>query len=539
MLVPLVLASACGGSSDESDSSPPDPQDTVATTTAGADDDTTTSSAAPPATDGDGTAADDAPEPERGGAATVYLAVLPSSIRGDAAGQGRNISLAIFGRLIEYGDDFTPVGVIAESFLPIDASTWELRLREGVTFTDGTPLDAEAVKYNWEWHADPANGSEGQTGAAQIASLEVVDPLTLTVVLATPNPEFFVDVSNGLLNAIGSPTAMQDPAAYALAPVGAGPFVVSDYLQDDHVTLVRNPDYVDPSKPYLDELTFRAIGESEQRLNVASTGQHLVVQIGDDSERVLFEEIGLHVVHTAVNGGLLYYMNNDVAPFDDVRVRQAVVQAIDLDELNRSLYDGNSNVADGPFDHSSAYYDPAITQLPYDFDAAQALIDDYVAEHGPVSFEILTSNIPGLPLEAEFVAQYLNELDGVSVSIAPREHTAYREASTSGNFAMSWGRTTFEGAGGNFRGRFYSTSPINYLNYVNPAVDRLFDDLATAIDIDERTRIVGEINQLMSDDAPLIWTLRSTESWGYTSDLGGVEAWGLSQLKPELFHVSG
>lgn len=475
--------------------------------------------------------------PEKGGSMTVYLSSLPATLLASEKAS-EDVTFPIYGNLIRFGEDETPYGVLAEGIESKDPSTWVLRLRDDVDFTDGTPLDAEAVKYNWEWHADEANQSQGAANAAQIKSMTAVDPQTLEIKLASPNVEFFMDIATGPLNAIGSPTAMKtDIKEFAKKPVGAGPFVVSEWAADDHLTLERNPDYVDPEKPYLDELKIMPVADFEQELNVMSSGESALANAASGSEQEEYRNLGLTVESANSNGGTQYLFNTRKPPFDDARIRQAVIQAIDLDELNDAVYDGAEEVATTPFRDSSPFYREDVNQRAYDKAAAQKLIDEYVAEKGPVKFDILTSNASTLALEAEWIGEKLNELDGLDVGIRAIDTNSYVEGTTTGNFAMAYYGTTFMGSGGNYRGRLTTDAPQNYTGYSNDEVDELLALAASEADIDKRTDLIAQVQQITNDEAPMFWTFAIAQGWAIAGDGGGLKAWGKNYYEPESLFV--
>ena len=155
-----------------------------------------------------------------------------------------------------------------------DGKVWTLKLRAGVKFSDGTSYDAAAVKFNWERHADPANASM-YASTAQALTSEVVDPLTLKVTLSAVNGQF-PRILSIQLNYIGSPTAIRaagSQAAYNTKPVGAGPFMLKEWVRDSQMTFVRNPSYWNAPRPYVDTLVLKSVIPEDQRLNSFKAGE--------------------------------------------------------------------------------------------------------------------------------------------------------------------------------------------------------------------------------------------------------------------------
>ena len=140
-----------------------------------------------------------------------------------------------------------------------DGITWRMTLRDGIEFTDGTPLDAAAVVFNITEIMNPDNGSTLRRLVSDIKEMNILDSLTVEFVLGEPDgnfPEAFTTIPG----MIASPTAYQaDPDAFGQNPVGAGPFMVDSYVRDSTLRLVRNPNYWDQPKPYLDAVEFRIL----------------------------------------------------------------------------------------------------------------------------------------------------------------------------------------------------------------------------------------------------------------------------------------
>ena len=152
---------------------------------------------------------------------------------------------------------------------PDGGQTWRLGLRDGVTFTDGTPLDAHAVIVNVQRHIDKVS-SPGHRFTEPIESMRAVDPLTVEFRLKSPfglfPMAFAGSFTTGSLGTIISPAALQQYGdQIANNPVGAGPFVLGNWTRDSRMVLTRNPNYWQEGMPYLDGLEFRPLPDTETR----------------------------------------------------------------------------------------------------------------------------------------------------------------------------------------------------------------------------------------------------------------------------------
>ncbi|HJP75644.1 MAG TPA: ABC transporter substrate-binding protein, partial [Pseudonocardiaceae bacterium] len=277
---------------------------------------------------------------------------------------------------------------MAESFTSSDGgSTFQLKLRPGLTFSDGSPLDATAVKFNWDRIKNPTLGSQTRLDAMLIASTAVADPLTLTVKLVSPMPNFAQVVISDSLNWIASPTALQGgQAAFDANPIGAGPYTLQQWTRQDKVELAKNPRYWDPPRPYLDHLTVRFSLDSNQRVNTLMSGGADVEVETSWTTIAKARAAGFPVNVGAFSGGQYMAMNMRRAPFNDIRARQAVAEALDMNAINLAVYEGKAQTVPTLFTESSPFYSPDLKLLQPDKATAQRLFDELAAEGKPVSF---------------------------------------------------------------------------------------------------------------------------------------------------------
>src|SRR5690606_35784996 len=189
-------------------------------------------------------------------------------------------------------------------------ATFTLTLRPDLVFSDGTLLDAEAVAFNWNRHRDPAVASNALAQASQIASTEVVDETTLTITMRTPNPHFAHAITSSSLNWIASPTALaKGPEAFNAEPIGAGPFVLTEWARQDRMELERNPDYWDAQRPYLNGITLITVSDVNQRTNVLTSGAVDLVAESSWSALTRAEQAGLSTQIVPEGGGQYIALN--------------------------------------------------------------------------------------------------------------------------------------------------------------------------------------------------------------------------------------
>jgi peptide/nickel transport system substrate-binding protein len=243
-----------------------------------------------------------------------------------------------------------------------NGTTWTLKLRPNVKFSDGTAFDAAAVQFNWKRLADPATKALTASTAKQIQSMTVVDPVTLQVTLATPDL-FFDHRVAGNLAWIASPTALQSEGTnFGTHPVGAGPFLMTNWVPNSQYTFARNPNYWEPGQPYLDNLIIKVITDPATAYNTFKAGGANATQMFDPQFIGQAKQDGFDaMVSVAAGGGEGIMLNTSKPPFDNLLARQIIDQAINRDQFNKARRNGDSqfvlssmNTQNSPFSRGAA-----------------------------------------------------------------------------------------------------------------------------------------------------------------------------------------
>lgn len=266
-----------------------------------------------------------------------------------------------------------------------DGLTWDLTLADGITFTDGTPLDAEAVKVNIEHLQDPETGSStGYLAVGKIAEVEPVSDTHVRFHLSEPDSSLLESLSQQW-------TAMQSPAGIArgmdencAAPIGTGPFIVSEWVPQQHVLMTRNDDYATPGPEaahegpaFLEAIEWRFIPDPATRQAALVSGE---VHMIDNPEPSAITSAGPEITHIdAPRPGSVnrIELNSGQPPFDDQRVREAFIRIADIGPGIETLYQGV--VAERSYSPLSsvepfAYSDPSVFDV--DPERAAELLDE-------------------------------------------------------------------------------------------------------------------------------------------------------------------
>jgi peptide/nickel transport system substrate-binding protein len=441
--------------------------------------------------------------PNRGGTLT-YLDGGAQPVNFDpgmmilTASGGSNYMTPVFGTLlIEDYQSGEVVPQLAKSLklAGTDGKTWELTLRPKTVFSDGTPFDAEAVKYNWD-RVKTLPTSQNLAAAQEIASLAVMSPTVLRIELSAPDAAFDRVVANNL-TFVGSPTAMKaDLTGFLSKPVGAGAFTLTSYASSGDARYARNPKYWDAPRPYVDSLVIRRINDDLQRVNtMLTTGAQMADPGTIEQARSLGVSRGMKQLGTAApGGGSLLMFNANRLPFSDVGFRKAFESAMNRDYILKSGVGANlGRVLPTMFAKSSPFYDAKATMPAFDAKEAQRGFDAYQAEHpGKISLDFPTvSSALGETIQA------LLKPYGIDVKIRVFDAPAFVPALAGGDFDF----TSFRWAASNplpsFQQYYSKAGRLNFGKYDNPEVDRLIAEAIAAPTANEQTALVRKIQDIL------------------------------------------
>jgi len=266
-----------------------------------------------------------------------------------------------------------------------DGLSWDFTLRDDVTFTDGTPLTAEAVAANIAHLQDPETGSStGYLAVQHVTGVEALDDTTARITLSQPDSGLLDSLSQPWL-AIESPTALERTADENCAsPVGTGPFVVTAWDRQESITLERNDDYTSPPADaahegvaYLDTIEWRFLPDSASRYAALQSGTVDVIDNVQPDTIVAAEgEDAIEELNAPRPGASnRIELNSGKAPFDDVLVREAFVRASNVDDSVTSLFFGTAERSYSALSSVEAFGTSDPSLFEYDQATAADLLD--------------------------------------------------------------------------------------------------------------------------------------------------------------------
>ena len=439
----------------------------------------------------------------------------------------------IFDGIVNYKPGSSEVGPgLAESWtVSPDGKIYTFKLRRGVKFHDGTEMNARTVAEDLDRAINPKNPcyvldrkvdtydtfTFGSVKAGDVVKMDVLDDSTLRFTLPKPNAPFLSSLAM-VWTGIMSPAATKQYNCDAgQHPVGTGPFKFVEAVRNDHITVEANPGYWG-GKPKVDRIIFRIIPESATRMLALERNEVQILadvppadyaRVEKNRDLKFYKQPGLTILGVA--------MSNDLGPFKDKRVRQAMNYAVDKEAINKGLYGGATTSSQG-MPPVLWGYAKAVQPYPYDVNKAKALLKDAGFPNG-FSTEMMVYENPrgynpiGGAKLGEAVQSYLAKV-GVNVKITQYEWGAYlakfRRSPWEGFAIAGWSGDN--GDPDNFLGDLFEWDTAtnqprinDTARHHNPEFDKLMQEGRETTDQAKRAQIYEKANQILHDDAAWIF----------------------------------
>ncbi len=389
--------------------------------------------------------------------------------------------------------------------------TVTFKLRPGVTFHDGTPFDAAAVKFSVDRHLDPATASPTAWVYGPIEGVEVIDDMTIAYHYSQPFVALWVGLSYSYCAPV-SPTAVaQHGDAFGRNPVGTGPYKFVSWLPDQGITLERNeahdwatPFYTNPGAPLLDGATYVVIPEDATRVAALMAGEIDVLSGTDsvpvDKVRQLERTEGIKVYKRPSVGVYYAYINTKIKPLDDVRVRKAINFAVDKQKIIALALDGNGEQAYSPVASAYGTYNPAVRSIGYDYDLekAKALMAEAGQEAG-CSLDFLVIENPIYRRVAEIIQQDLAQIN-IQVNIQSYPVGELFALAPNGTSGMTFFYYTWSDADVIYA-LLKSGQAMSWAFQDDPELDRMLEEQRGEFDPERRQELLNKIQERAVDEA--------------------------------------
>jgi peptide/nickel transport system substrate-binding protein len=414
---------------------------------------------------------------------------------------------------------------IAKSFTAsADEMTWTMVLPAGLKFSDGTTFDAAAVKYNLDRDLAPTSSAASLLGS--VASVDAPDPTTVIIHMKSPFaslPYDFIYDGSGTPGYIASPAALQTYGKdYTSHAAGLGPFKLASWTPNGNVTLVRNPNYWNPSDPvYLDKVivsndtdqqtAFQAVQAGN--LDITPTINTAIMSSAKTSRRVA-------LVIGGKNAEEADTLNLATAPFNDVNMRKAFSMALDREQLSQLTANGFAKPATSLFPVGDPYHSSA-SEPTYDLAGAKALVAAYTAQHGSPPTFVYTDYNGNLATDV-IVAQLKSAGFKVTTNIV--------DVNDEFTFFLAGKYQSITGSMGDFLTpdllpvRFFSsTGDLNKQAFSSPEFDADVTAARAARTPAEQKADWIKADQVLSTQIPWVWTITEPIGFILSSRVHGID----------------
>jgi peptide/nickel transport system substrate-binding protein len=374
------------------------------------------------------------------------------------------------------------------------AMEWVFKLRKGVEFHNGKSLDARDVVYSINYHRDPEVGSSAKSFVENVEEIVVEDPHTVRFRLKGPDADF--PIVMGLFQMKILPDGYQD---FSTA-VGTGPFTVAEFKPGVRSLGVRNPNYWDEGKPYLDEVEWFGITDGNARLNALLAGDiHMMSGLDPKSIKRIEQTKGVRVVNTQAGQYVNFAMMMDRKPMDNDDLRLAIKYLLDREQMVKRLYKGFGMLAnDQPISPVDPFYCDQVPVRPFDPDRARHHLKKAGMEGAKITVHTAEAAGSGA-IEQALMLQRAAAKAGLDIKV--------QRDPSDGYWSATWGKKSFYMSGWNMRPTanimltlgFRSDAAWNEAKWKNPRFDELLVLGRAELDTTKRKEIYCEAQRLVSD----------------------------------------
>ena len=398
-----------------------------------------------------------------------------------------------------------------------DSTLWEVKLRPDVVWHDGKPFTADDVIYTFRQMGDASHVSHASVLNINLRDVRKVDDLTLEIPLKSPNARLFDSFVQQ------NTVIVQDGATDFTRPVGTGPFMFESFTVGQRSLCSRNPNYWDEGKPYVDEWEDISIDDNAARLNALLAGEVDMISQLPFAQAKQQQETGEIQVIAAESPALqVFLMAVDIAPFDDVRVREAFRLIPDRQALIDGALFGFGTVGNDLAGKGMPFYAEDLPPREQDLDEARALLA--AAGHENLTVTLHTSDIvPGFVEAATLFAQQAQGA-GVTVNVKREPANAYFDTSllyTKLDFAQSF--WTYSSIPLWYEQSLLSDAVWNETHWRDPETDRLIRQAQGAPDEETATELWRQIQETQYEEGGyIVWAYQHLVD-GAAQNVQGIE----------------
>jgi peptide/nickel transport system substrate-binding protein len=448
--------------------------------------------------------------PRRGGVIRAGLNADPPNLdpHQSTAAVDRQVFQSLFDKLVDIDETFTVVPMLATSWtIANNGRTYTFRLRPNVVFHDGTPFNAEAVRYNFERMLDRAFGSPRRAEVALVERVTVVDALTVQVDLEKPFSPFLSILSDRAGMMVSPTAARRLGRDFAREPAGTGPYRFVEKRPQDRVVLERFDRHWDPSAAFVDRIVFRPFIDDQARLANLRAGElEIIDQVAPTDIPQLKTDARLRLSEREGLGWQGIWLMTQGTPFGNRALRQALNATIDRRTLVRVVFGETATPANGPFPTGMLASDAGPNgRIP---ERNLDLARQKLREGGqPTGFAFTLKVTPGrVPQQVAQVVQSMAGEVGIRANVEIVEFGALLSQLASGRYeAALLGWSGRPDPDGNIYNNFVTGAGQNRAAYSNPRFDTLLDAARILTTAEHRRRAYAEALAVMNEDLPYLF----------------------------------
>lgn len=424
---------------------------------------------------------------------------------------------------------------LAESADAVDPSTIEVKLRPDLKFTDGTPLNAEAAKFSLMRIRNGPNPQAFKGEMLLLKDVEVVNTTTFRIKLESPSAGAYYPMLAGNETTIVSPTAVQSGKDINRQPVGAGPFTLESFTEGQKIVFKKNPGHWDADNVKIAGFEVIAIAAGPANETALRAGQVDMIGSSAKDAETLKAQFGIYQRGDS-DSTLQFPICKTTKPLDDVRVRQALNYATNLEELNIGLYQKQAEPMEALFVKDSPYFPKSLEgKYEYDVEKAKSLLQ----QAGVSNPEIGIITIAGFETSsraAEILQQQWAKV-GVRLKIVPSTQIVddFYVNAKEPLFTLPYNR----GGISKVTTQYVGDTAGNVCDYNNAQLNKMVQELSgLAQDSPEAIELWKDIQELIFDQALSIWGLFTPVIWAYDEGkVGGMAVISATIGYPDFFSI--
>lgn len=415
----------------------------------------------------------------------------------------KEILFNVYEGLLKPDSQGNNIPAVAESYtVSEDLMTYTFKLRDGIKFHNGKNVTADDVKYSIDKFAGISDGSEPLVSAfSVIEEVNIIDDKTVDVVLNTPDtdlPTYLAMVSAAII-----PKDNENPDTVA---IGTGPYKYVSRSPQENVICEAFDEYWG-EKASIKNVTFKVEANADSIvMDLLGGSIDFYARLTIDQVKQLNDEFSVY--EGTMNLVQALYLNNNVKPFNDVRVRQALSYATDVDEILDITAEGKgTKIGSSMFPAFGKYYDESLSELyPTDIEKAKELLKEAGYENGFNMTITVPSNYQPHIDVAQVLAEQYKKI-GVNAEIQLVEWNSWlSDVYTGRNFESTViGVDASYLAASALLSRFESTAANNFINFKSDAYDKAYNKTLTTADDDERTALYLECEKILADEAANVY----------------------------------